>query len=439
MTIKKPTYQEIINRSRADITNDIPELDPTIFASLIRGIDDSLASRSFDIVLLFEQLEKQLFPQTSTGEFLDLWAAYEGLTRLAATGSEGPVTLTGTTGKTLNTGDELTSQAGNAYLLKAGITFALQTVGISSLTRSGTFVTAVTTSPHQLATNIDVIIAGADQSEYNGSFVITVISETEFAYEIEGTPATPATGTIQASFEGAFGEVESEVENDSENGIEVNLESGAKLTLSSPEIGIDPTVRVQFLGVTGGADVESNESLLNRILQSRQNPVANFNPTSIIKEVLKVAGVTRVKVKRITPHVGAVTVLFVRDNDDNIIPDAGEVQDVRDVLLIILPAQTAEDDLIVTAPAPVTTDYNLASISPDTPTMRTALKDNLVAFYKDSVDFETDITQDKYRSAIIDTVDPDTGQELDSFVLSAPAGTITVSTDEIGILGNVTF
>jgi len=439
MPINYRTLSEILNQIRADIAADIPEIDPTIFGSMTRGFGDGLGNRAFDLQLIIQQLEKMLFPQTAIDEFLERWAAYEGITRNAAEGSDGPVTFEGTVGKTLDAGDKVSAETGVVYSLKAGITFANQLISVTSLTRVGSVVTAVTSSEHQFASNISIDILGANESEYNGTFVITVISETEFTYEITGTPSTPATGTITADFDGAFGEVESDVVNDSESGVNVNLANGAKLTLASPEIGINPTARVQYLGITGGADIESNESLFNRTQQSRSNPVANFNPAAITKECLKVPGVTRVKVKRITPHVGAVTVLFVRDNDSNIIPDAGEVQDVRDVLLAILPAQTPEAWLYTLAPTPVTTNYTFTSISPDTPTMRSSIIESLNSFYRNSVEFETDISEDKYRSAIIDTVDPETGQSLSSFTLSTPSGDITVDDLEIGVLGSVNF
>ena len=39
------------------------------------------------------------------------------------------------------------------------------------------------------------------------------------------------------------------------------------------------------------------------------------------------------KVKRVTPLVGQVTILFVRDDDDNIIPSGSEVTTVKDAIL----------------------------------------------------------------------------------------------------------
>jgi hypothetical protein len=43
-----------------------------------------------------------------------------------------------------------------------------------------------------------VTIAGATQTEYNGTFTITVTGASTFTYPVAGTPATPATGTITA-------------------------------------------------------------------------------------------------------------------------------------------------------------------------------------------------------------------------------------------------
>lgn len=435
MSLNYPTYQQIINRIRSDVAANLPEVDPTIFGSFVRAFSDSSGSRSFDIYSLLKQLEKELFPTTASGDFLEnVWAAYEGITRLPATSSSGNITITGIASTDVPLGTQFSSLTGNIYEIQGAVTLALTSISVSSITRSGTTVTVTTASDHGYSTGISITITGADQSEYNGSFTITVTDTDKFEYTISGSPASPATGAITSSFTGATAEVES-----IGFGSDQNISSGAKLTITSPIVGIDSSAYVQYGAIGGGVDSETDAALLSRVLQSRSNPVANFNPASIEKTVLAVSGVTRVLVKRITPGVGSVTVLFVRDNDTNIIPDVSEVLEVMNALLDILPAQSDPNNLYVAAPTPVTTDYVFSSISPDTETMRSAIQQNLNAFYQDEVTFETDITEDKYRSAIIDTIDPDTGDSLQSFTLSSPSGNITVSTNEIGILGLVSF
>ena len=428
------SLSEIINNIRADVSKLLPTLDPTIFGNWGRAFTDSNAGRHFDNQQLVAQLEKELFPQTAEGEALERWAQYEGIDRFSATGSSGVLTATGLIGNTIPILTQLRAETGNLYTTLADATITSLVTSISSLTKVGSTVTAVTSSAHGLASNIEATIAGAVETDYNGTFTITVLDDTTFTYEITGSPTTPATGTITVTCLCATVNVES-----NGTGTEQNLDSGALLTLTTPISGVDAQAYAQITGVVGAQDEESDADLLIRILQSRTNPVANFNPTAIEKAARSIQGVTRVLVKRITPAIGQVTVLFVRDNDDNLIPSASEVAEVEAAILELLPATSAEADVFVLAPTPVSTDYIFTAISPDTPTMRTAITANLQAFYADEVTFETDITEDKYRSAIIDTIDPDTGDILQSFTLSAPAGDITVTTNEIGTLGDIIY
>lgn len=77
---------------------------------------------------------------------------------------------------------------------------------ITSLTRSGSTATATVSSTSTLTTGDIVKIAGADQSEYNGEFVVTVSSGTQFTYTVSGSPATPATAhtkTVSSLTKGA--------------------------------------------------------------------------------------------------------------------------------------------------------------------------------------------------------------------------------------------
>lgn len=443
MSINFETFQQKVNQIRADVSASMGgTIDPTIFAKFERAFSDGLAGRAFDIELSVQQLVLQLFPDTATGTFLERWASYENITRLAATGSSGFITFTGTVTSVIPSGTSLQTTDAKLYTTQSSLTLSAQSISVSSLTRSGSTVIATTASDHLMASGQDVTIAGAVETDYNGTFEITVTGTDTFTYTITGTPTTPATGTITASFDGGSVEVESV-----DAGQEQNQESGTQLSLVSPIAGVDTTAWVQFTELGGGADEEEDGpigqgipgTLRFRVFQSRKNPVANFNVAAIEKTVLAVAGVTRVLVKRITPLVGQVTILFVRDDDTNIIPSAGEVQDVEDAVIVDLPATSDATDVIVTAPTPVTTPYTFSAISPDTATMRMAIENNLAAFYQDGVTFEQNITEDSYRAAIINTIDPDTGATLSSLTLSTPSGDITITTNEIGVLGTVSF
>jgi hypothetical protein len=71
-------------------------------------------------------------------------------------------------------------------------------VSVTSITRAST-TASVTATAHGFTTGDQINIRGADQSDYNGDFLVTVTGADTFTYTVSGSPATPATGTIVAN------------------------------------------------------------------------------------------------------------------------------------------------------------------------------------------------------------------------------------------------
>ena len=69
---------------------------------------------------------------------------------------------------------------------------------VVSITRSGSTATATVTA-HAYVNGNSVKILGANETEYNGTFVIANVTANTFDYTVTGTPATPATGTITSA------------------------------------------------------------------------------------------------------------------------------------------------------------------------------------------------------------------------------------------------
>ena len=67
-----------------------------------------------------------------------------------------------------------------------------------TIVSSGTTAT-VTHTGHGRATNDNILIAGANEDEYNGAYAITKIDANTYTYTMLGDPASPATGTITAT------------------------------------------------------------------------------------------------------------------------------------------------------------------------------------------------------------------------------------------------
>lgn len=78
-----------------------------------------------------------------------------------------------------------------------GVYVAVTNGNSVTITNSGTTAT-VTQAAHKLTTGDSVIITGADQTEYNGTFTITVVDVNTYTYTMSSSPSSDATGDITA-------------------------------------------------------------------------------------------------------------------------------------------------------------------------------------------------------------------------------------------------
>lgn len=70
-------------------------------------------------------------------------------------------------------------------------------LSVSSITRSGGTATVTTASAHGFVVGLDVVISGANQSEYNGRVQVTaLVGTTGFRFAVDSGAVTPATGTM---------------------------------------------------------------------------------------------------------------------------------------------------------------------------------------------------------------------------------------------------
>lgn len=84
------------------------------------------------------------------------------------------------------------------YLFRGYATSTAAPLTVSSITRSAGTATVTTATAHGLNSNSWVVIAGADQYDYNIVGQITSTGANTFTYAVSNTPASPATGTITA-------------------------------------------------------------------------------------------------------------------------------------------------------------------------------------------------------------------------------------------------
>lgn len=505
---------QVEDRIKADVQREAPDSNPYVKVHWLRSLIAGIARRIFDFYQDLNRTETRLFPDTADEETAPRWGNIYVGPENPASGAFGQLAATGTVGGAIGIGVVLTA-GGLEYTATTSDTISARIINVLSITRTGVTATVTTSSAHDLSSFVPVTISGADQTEYNVTDTeILVTGLDTFTYTVSGSPTTPATGTILASFTTATVDVESV-----DFGVETNLDADSPVKLQSPIVDVDDTLHVTFGAVGGGTDEESTADYKARYLDKIRNPVAHFNESDIVAKAKEVSGVTRVFVEpagtevgtialssltrsgnvatatTVSPHgfsngqvtsitgadqsdynvsntriiieddtifhyvvlgtpttpatgtinaatsipLGQVRTFFMRDNDPDPIPTASEVTTVQNALNEILPANTSVNDNIVSAPTGLTIPYVFTNLTPNTPTMQTAVNANIAQFHDEQTTVGVNVDEDAYRAAIINTVDPDTGDTVQTFTLSTPTGDIAVNSGEIAIKGTVTF
>lgn len=153
-----------------------------------------------------------------------------------------------------------------------------------------------------------------------------------------------------------------------------NAEAGVTLNISSPIAGINATATVAAGGLVSGADEETDEQVRERLRDRIQQPPHGGAKHDYITWAKEVAGVTRAWCSPQELGAGTVSVRFVRDNDANLIPDAGEVAAVQ---AYIDERRPVTADVTVAAPIPVDLDFEIDLLDNDTADIRAAVEAEL--------------------------------------------------------------
>lgn len=447
MPLDIPTRREVVSQAQAYSRTHLPELDPTVTRrrGFIGGLYKSLGSALRDLYAALKRFaDYEPWVQSATENFLlsGWWLQVTQLTRNPASPARGRLIITGVSGTVINAASVLTSGRAT-YLVDSSQVVVTQSLLIASMTRNGSKVIVETVAAvHDLATGMSLTIAGATQTDYNGAHVITVTAPNEFTFTIATTPVTPATGTIYA--QGTWGNVNVTC---TATGVEGNLDADAVLEISSPPVGLDPAAIVTFGGLGGGAELEDLELFRARLMEALGTDYGMFSAAEIKILAKQVPGVTRVWVKKAqlyegTPvyvYEGQVKIAFVRDGDANIFPSAQEVATVKNYIVErIAPAHTAEEDIMVMSPEARPLDFTFLSLTPDTASMRRAIRASLEQFFNEAVEYSETVYEDAYRCAIMDAWDAERRQSVKSFTINE-SGDAVILNNQLPVLGTITW
>lgn len=219
----------------------------------------------------------------------------------------------------------------------------------------------------------------------------------------------------------------------SESGADSNTEAGASLALTSSISGVTNTATVTT-ALAGGADRETDSSLRARLVNRIQEPPhggADFDYTAW---ALEVSGVTRAWTFPLWLGVGTVGVCFVRDDDDDIIPAATEIDEVQDYIDARRPVTV---DLTVFAPTGVPLDFEI-TLTPNTATVQAAVQAELEDLLRREAEPEDGAGSGTILISHIREAISIAAGETDH-VLTAPVANVTHGTGEMAIMGTITW
>lgn len=211
-------------------------------------------------------------------------------------------------------------------------------------------------------------------------------------------------------------------------GAEGNAPSGSAVFLLSPIAGVQGVASLKT-AAAGGEDVENDARLLARLLERIRKPPQGGSASDYVTWALEVSGVTRVWVYPRQMGAGTVTVLFVCDDSNDIIPSPSKVVEVQSRLDAARPV-TAE----VFAATPIAAPLNPSiKLRPNTPAVQAAVRAELEdMLVRDAVPAGTILI-----SRIREAVSLAAGED-DNVVLS-PAADVPNATGHFPTLGTITF
>lgn len=214
-----------------------------------------------------------------------------------------------------------------------------------------------------------------------------------------------------------------------EGGQAGNAAAASSLSFDTPIAGVSASATVDAGGLTGGADIETDDDLRARLLARIQAPPHGGAQHDYVAWALEVPGVTRAWVYPAELGLGTVTVRFVRDDDASPIPDAGEVTAVQEYIDALRPVTAV---VTVAAPVAVPLDFTI-DIVPDTAAIRAAIEAELRDLLRREAEPGATILLSHIREAI------SLAAGENDHVLTAPAANVTHAVGEMATFGTITW
>lgn len=202
------------------------------------------------------------------------------------------------------------------YEVNAGNdTTTTHSLAVGALVSAGTSATVTTPIAHGLAIGDTVMVYGAAQDEYNGTFQVASVTATQFTYVFAGSTTTPATGSIAVRYS-AVGGVSPYVQT---AGVTVNVAALGVKNLFGPggarllpgEIITGSELQIVYQATAGWFEIQSrqNASEVIRAVDNSTTPNA-YTAQSIHGRSDLVTSTTLLVCRMAASNTGSATLAF---------------------------------------------------------------------------------------------------------------------------------
>jgi uncharacterized phage protein gp47/JayE len=221
-----------------------------------------------------------------------------------------------------------------------------------------------------------------------------------------------------------------------EPGADGSAEPGAQLGFMTTPAGVAVQGAVEYPGLAGGADQQSDILLLQAVLARIRQPPHGGAGFDYVRWALEVPGVTRAWCYPLENGAGSVTVRFMMDEVRANGPAGNGIPLEADAALVWAHIDTVRPvtaRVLVFAPVPYPVDVAIAALEPDTPELRDMIAAGLAQMLLQEAEPGGSIFISQWSSAIAFT------PSVRRFVLVSPAAQVDVQPGEIVALGGVSY
>lgn len=124
MAFNRPSLQELIDRTQADINTYLPGADARLRRSFVYVLARILAGIAHGIYGYLDWISRQVIPDTADADMLEVHASWWGVNRIAAAPATGTVRFTGTNGSSIPAGTVVQRSDGAQFTTDASALIA---------------------------------------------------------------------------------------------------------------------------------------------------------------------------------------------------------------------------------------------------------------------------------------------------------------------------